>query len=244
MTLQRYRAGVASIRCSLIPDMSDLDFAALRRQMVAQIAAQTIFLTARLGKASLDRRVLDVLGKVPRHEFVRVEVQPLAYADMPLPSGFNKTISQPFIVALMTDLLDLQPTDVVLEIGTGLGYQAAILAELVRSVYSIEIIEELGSEARQRLTRQGYSNVEVRIGDGRGGWPEHAPFDKIIVTAAPDLVPPTLLYQLKAGGKMVIPAGLPDTQQLVLVDKDAGGMTSTKEILPVRFSLLEDSEEE
>jgi len=223
--------------------MSELDFAALRRQMVAQIAAQTIFLTARLGKASLDRRVLDVIGQVPRHEFVRLELQPLAYADMPLPSGFDKTISQPFIVALMTDLLNLQSTDTVLEIGTGLGYQAAILAELAQSVYSVEIIEELALEARQRLARQGYTNIEVRVGDGRIGWSEHAPFDKIIVTAAPDLVPATLLYQLKPGGKMVIPAGLPDTQQLLLVDKDAAGMTATKEILPVRFSLLEDPEE-
>ena len=223
--------------------MSELDFAALRRQMVAQIAAQTIFLTARLGKASLDRRVLDVIGQVPRHEFVRLELQPLAYADMPLPSGFDKTISQPFIVALMTDLLNLQSTDTVLEIGTGLGYQAAILAELAQNVYSVEIIEELALEARQRLARQGYTNIEVRAGDGRIGWSEHAPFDKIIVTAAPDLVPATLLYQLKPGGKMVIPAGLPDTQQLLLVDKDAAGMTTTKEILPVRFSLLEDPEE-
>jgi protein-L-isoaspartate(D-aspartate) O-methyltransferase len=224
--------------------MAELDFAALRRQMVAQIAAQTIFLTARLGKASLDRRVLDVLGQVPRHEFVRLELQPLAYADMPLPSGYDKTISQPFIVALMTDLLNLKPTDSVLEIGTGLGYQAAILAELAQNVYSVEIIEELALEARQRLARQGYANVDVRVGDGRGGWPEQAPFDKIIVTAAPDLVPATLLYQLKPGGKMVIPAGLPDTQQLLLVDKDTKGLATTREILPVRFSLLEDTAEE
>jgi protein-L-isoaspartate(D-aspartate) O-methyltransferase len=224
--------------------MAELDFAALRRQMVAQIAAQTIFLTARLGKASLDRRVLDVLGQVPRHEFVRLELQPLAYADMPLPSGYDKTISQPFIVALMTDLLNLQPTDSVLEIGTGLGYQAAILAELAQNVYSVEIIEELALEARQRLARQGYGNVDVRVGDGRGGWPEQAPFDKIIVTAAPDLVPATLLYQLKPGGKMVIPAGLPDTQQLLLVDKDPKGLATTREILPVRFSLLEDTAED
>jgi len=224
--------------------MAELDFAALRRQMVAQIAAQTIFLTARLGKASLDRRVLDVLGQVPRHEFVRLELQPLAYADMPLPSGYDKTISQPFIVALMTDLLNLKPTDSVLEIGTGLGYQAAILAELAQNVYSVEIIEELALEARQRLARQGYGNVDVRVGDGRGGWPEQAPFDKIIVTAAPDLVPATLLYQLKPGGKMVIPAGLPDTQQLLLVDKDPKGLATTREILPVRFSLLEDTAED
>lgn len=223
--------------------MSEPDFDALRQQMVAQITAQTIFLTARLGKASLDRRVLDVLSQVPRHEFVRLEEQPRAYADMPLPSGYDKTISQPFIVALMTDLLNLQPTDTVLEIGTGLGYQAAILAELADAVYSVEIIEELSLEARQRLARQGYTNVELRVGDGRAGWREHAPFDKIIVTAAPDLVPPSLLYQLKPGGKMVIPAGLPDTQQLLLVEKDQKGMTRTREILPVRFSLLEDPEE-
>jgi|SRR5271165_6297600 len=223
--------------------MSEPDFDTLRQQMVAQITAQTIFLTARLGKASLDRRVLDVLTQVPRHEFVRLEVQPLAYADMPLPSGYDKTISQPFIVALMTDLLNLQPTDTVLEIGTGLGYQAAILAELADSVYSVEIIEELSLEARQRLARQGYTNVDLRVGDGRAGWREHAPFDKIIVTAAPDLVPPTLLYQLKPGGRMVIPAGLPETQQLLLVEKDLKGMARTREILPVRFSLLEDPEE-
>jgi len=223
--------------------MSEPDFDTLRQQMVAQITAQTIFLTARLGKASLDRRVLDVLTQVPRHEFVRLEVQPLAYADMPLPSGYDKTISQPFIVALMTDLLALQPTDTVLEIGTGLGYQAAILAELADAVYSVEIIEELSLEARQRLARQGYTNVELRVGDGRAGWREHAPFDKIIVTAAPDLVPPSLLYQLKPGGKMVIPAGLPDTQQLLLVEKDQKGMARTREILPVRFSLLEDPEQ-
>jgi protein-L-isoaspartate(D-aspartate) O-methyltransferase len=223
--------------------MSEPDFDTLRQQMVAQITAQTIFLTARLGKASLDRRVLDVLTQVPRHEFVRLEVQPLAYADMPLPSGYDKTISQPFIVALMTDLLNLQPTDTVLEIGTGLGYQAAILAELADAVYSVEIIEELSLEARQRLARQGYTNVDLRVGDGRAGWREHAPFDKIIVTAAPDLVPPTLLYQLKPGGRMVIPAGLPETQQLLLVEKDLKGMARTREILPVRFSLLEDPEE-
>jgi len=223
--------------------MSEPDFDTLRQQMVAQITAQTIFLTARLGKASLDRRVLDVLTQVPRHEFVRLEVQPLAYADMPLPSGYDKTISQPFIVALMTDLLNLQPTDTVLEIGTGLGYQAAILAELADAVYSVEIIEELSLEARQRLARQGYTNVDLRVGDGRAGWREHAPFDKIIVTAAPDLVPATLLYQLKPGGRMVIPAGLPETQQLLLVEKDLNGMARTREILPVRFSLLEDPEE-
>lgn len=222
--------------------MSDPEFAVLRQQMVAEIAAQTIFLTARLGKAVLDRRVLDVMGKVPRHEFVRLELRPLAYADMPLPSGYGKTISQPFSVALMTDLLDLQPTDIVLEIGTGLGYQAAVLAEIALRVYSVELIEELAREARSRLSRQGYVNVEIRVGDGRAGWPEHAPFDKIVVTAALDLLPPLLIYQLKPGGRMVIPAGLPDAQQLLLVEKDSDNTVSTREILPVRFSLLEEVE--
>jgi protein-L-isoaspartate(D-aspartate) O-methyltransferase len=142
----------------------------------------------------------------------------------------------------MTDLLDLQPTDVVLEIGTGLGYQTAILAQLARHVFSIELIEELGQQARHRLARQGHANVDIRIGNGCRGWPEHAPFDKLIVTAAPELIPPSFIYQLKPGGKMVIPAGLPDGQQLIVLEKDADGSLSTREIFPVRFSLLEDSE--
>jgi protein-L-isoaspartate(D-aspartate) O-methyltransferase len=217
-------------------------FSALRQRMVAEIAAETIYSSARLGKAALRADVMDVMAKVPRHEFVLLELQPYAYANMPLPSGFGKTISQPFIVAVMTDLLDLQGGDVVLEIGTGLGYQAAILAELAAHVYSIEIIEELAAQARHRLARRGYTNVEIRIGNGCSGWPEQAPFDKIIVTAAPELIPSTLIYQLKPGGKMVIPAGLPDGQQLILLEKDIDGTVSTKEILPVLFSQLEDTE--
>jgi protein-L-isoaspartate(D-aspartate) O-methyltransferase len=222
--------------------MSESDFAALRQAMVAKIVAQTVFLTGRLGKAALGQRAIEAMAKVPRHAFVRLELQALAYADTPLPSGYGKTISQPFIVALMTDLLDLQPSDIVLEIGTGLGYQAAVLAELAMRVYSVELIEELADDARHRLARQGCDNVEVRCGDGRAGWPEHAPFDKIIVTAAPDLVPPSLIYQLKPGGKMVVPAGLPDEQQLLLLEKDSDDNLSTREILPVRFSLLEQVE--
>jgi protein-L-isoaspartate(D-aspartate) O-methyltransferase len=220
--------------------MSDPDFAALRQEMVREIAAQTIFLTGRLGKAAFDRRVLETMSEVPRHAFVPLELQPFAYADTPLPIGYGKTISQPFIVALMTDLLELGPTDVVLEVGTGLGYQTAILAELARQVYSIELIEELAVDARQRLARHGCANVEVRLGDGRAGWPEHAPYDKIIVTAAPDLIPPPLIYQLAPGGRMVIPAGLPDAQQLILVEKDGSDKLLTREVLPVRFSVLEE----
>ena len=218
------------------------DFAALRQRMLAEIAAKTIYASAQLGKAALDRRVMDVLAEVPRHEFVPLELQPYAYADTPLPIGFGKTISQPFIVALMTDLLDLAPTDRVLEIGTGMGYQSALLARLARRVYSMELIEELAQQAGQRLARQGHRNVEIRIGNGCRGWPERAPFDKLIVTAAPEMIPPALLYQLKPGGKMVIPAGLQDAQQLILVDKDADGLVSTREILPVQFSALEDEE--
>jgi protein-L-isoaspartate(D-aspartate) O-methyltransferase len=217
-------------------------FEELRRQMIAVIAAETVFLTGELGKASLDRRVLDVMERVPRHEFVPVELRAYAYANTPLPIGFEKTISQPFIVALMTDLLALRPDDRVLEIGTGLGYQAAILSPLARTVYSVEIIEELAAQANKRLAAQGCANVELRLGNGFHGWPEHAPFDKIIVTAGTDLVPPPLLYQLKPGGRMVIPTGLPDSQQLVLVEKDAGGRIKAKEFLRVRFSLLEGTE--
>ncbi|HVJ25177.1 MAG TPA: protein-L-isoaspartate(D-aspartate) O-methyltransferase [Burkholderiales bacterium] len=217
-------------------------FEELRRQMIAVIAAETVFLTGELGKASLDRRVLEIMGRVPRHEFVPVELRAYAYANTPLPIGFEKTISQPFIVALMTDLLALRPDDRVLEIGTGLGYQAAILSPLARTVYSVEIIEELAAQAKKRLAAQGCANVELRLGNGFHGWPEHAPFDKIIVTAGTDLVPPPLLYQLKPGGRMVIPTGLPDSQQLVLVEKDAEGRIKAKEFLRVRFSLLEGTE--
>jgi len=207
--------------------------------MLAVIAAGAFALRDTIGKSAFDERVMTAMGKVPRHEFVPIELQPYAYANVPLPIGFEKTISQPFIVALMTDLLDIKADDSVLEIGTGLGYQAAILAQLARKVYSVEIIEELGQKAKQRLRQQGCSNVELKIANGYHGWSEQAPFDKVIVTAAPDLIPPPLIHQLKAGGKMVIPAGLPNTQQLILAEKLANGRMTMKEILSVRFSQLE-----
>ena len=222
--------------------MSDDEYAQQRQTMLAEISARAIFACGRLGKAALSPRVMDAMGTVPRHEFVPLELRPYAYADTPLPIGFGKTISQPFIVAVMTDLLDVQPTDTVLEIGTGLGYQSAVLALLAQRVCSIELIEELAAQARHRLARQGHANVEVRIGNGCGGWPERSPFDKVIVTAAPELIPPSLIYQLKPAGKMVIPAGLPGEQQLILLEKDADGSVSTKEIFAVMFSLLEDTE--
>ena len=217
-------------------------FEQLRQHMVAEITAETIFVSGRIGKASLSERAMAAMGKVPRHEFVPAELQPYAYANVPLPIGCNKTISQPFIVALMTDMLDVRSEDSVLEIGTGFGYQAAVLAELARKVYSVDIIEELVDQARLRLGRQHYNNIEFKIGNGCYGWPEHAPFDKIIVTAAPDLIPGALLQQLKAGGRMVIPTGLADAQQLVLVEKDSKGSVTTRELIPVRFSQLEGTE--
>jgi protein-L-isoaspartate(D-aspartate) O-methyltransferase len=222
--------------------MSVQYFEEQRREMVAAIRTIADHLAAEVGKTGLDERVLRVMAKVPRHEFVPVEVLPYAYANMPLPIGFNKTISQPLMVAVMTDLLELKPDDVVLEIGTGLGYQSAILGELVRKVYSVEIIDELAQRAVRQLKSEGYANVEVRVGNGYFGWPEHAPFDKVIVTAAPQLIPPSLLQQLRNGGKMVVPAGLLDAQQLVLVDKHDNGRVTMREILRVRFSPLEETE--
>ncbi len=210
--------------------------------MLAEISAHAAQLRETIGKSAFDQRVMAAMEGVPRHEFVPIEFQAYAYANIPLPIGFDKTISRPFIVALMTDLLDIGPDDAVLEIGTGLGYQAAILAQLARKVYSIELIEELGRQAKQRLHRQGCTNVELKIANGYHGWSEHAPFDRMIVTAAPDLIPPPLIEQLKPGGKLVIPAGLPDAQTLILVEKLSNGRVTTKEILPVRFSLLESAE--
>src|SRR6266436_3602367 len=218
------------------------DLKALREHMLAVIAAGAFELRDTIGKSGLDERVMTAMGKVPRHAFVPLELQPYAYDNIPLPIGFAKTISQPFVVALMTDLLDIKADDSVLEIGTGLGYQAAILAQLARRVYSVEIIEELGQAAKQRLRQQGCSNVELKIANGYHGWSEHAPFDKVIVTAAPDLIPPPLIHQLKAGGKMVIPAGLPNTQQLIVAEKLANGRMAMKEILPGLFSQLEGTE--
>jgi protein-L-isoaspartate(D-aspartate) O-methyltransferase len=223
--------------------MSVAQFETERQEMIAAIRVVAQHLADEIGKTSLDDRVLVAMAKVPRHEFVPIEVQPYAYLNRPLPIGFDKTISQPLMVAVMTDLLELKPDNAVLEIGTGLGYQSAVLAELAGKVYSIEVIDELAQRAVQRLKGEGYTNVELRVGNGYFGWPEHAPFDKVIVTAAPDLIPPPLINQLKAGGRMVIPVGLPDAQHLVVVDKDLTGRVKTKEIMRVLFSLLEGSDQ-
>jgi protein-L-isoaspartate(D-aspartate) O-methyltransferase len=189
-----------------------------------------------LDQGSLDERVLDAIGKVPRHEFVPENQRPYAYENRPLPIGYGQTISQPYIVAIMTDLLKPKKTDRVLEIGTGSGYQAAILAELVDSVYTIEIVEELGQQAAEDLKRTGYTNVHTRIGDGYYGWETEAPFDGIVVTAVASHIPPPLIKQLKSGGRMIIPVGAQFmTQYLVLVTKDIDSKITTQQILPVRF---------
>ena len=214
------------------------DFERMRLEMVAVIAAYTELSAEEIDRNRLNDLVLAAMAKVPRHEFVPTPLQPLAYANTPLPIGCGKTISQPFIVALMVDLLELEKEHKVLEVGTGLGYQAAVLAELCDRVFSIEIVEELANEGERRLRRAGYDRLQLRLGDGAWGWPEEAPFDRIIVAAAPELMPPNLLQQLKPGGRMVIPAGLEDQQQLLLVEKSPSGKVETQEILPVRFAPL------
>jgi len=206
--------------------------------MVAIIDAYARLNGPRLGRDRIDPRVLDAMRRVPRHEFVPPAVVALAYADTPLPIGYGKTISQPFMVALMTDLLELERKHRVLEVGTGLGYQAAVLGELVNKVWSVEIVAELGTEGARRLAAAGYDGVTCRVGDGAQGWPEEAPFDRIIVTAAPELIPTALLRQLRPGGRMVIPAGLEGDQQLILVEKDQAGRIRTQEILAVSFTSL------
>lgn len=212
------------------------DYSSLRKAMIHEIRADVERTRRWIGKGELDPRVLEAMGTVPRHEFVPVRLRSSAYENRPLPIGYGQTISQPFIVALMTDLLGVGPEARVLEIGTGSGYQAAVLAELVKTVYTVEIIPELGKQARLRLVRLGYENVEVRIGDGYYGWPNEAPFDAIMVTAAVDHIPPPLIQQMKPRGRMVLPVGDPfATQQLILVEKGDSGEVRSRQILPVCF---------
>jgi protein-L-isoaspartate(D-aspartate) O-methyltransferase len=218
--------------------MNEEHLAILRRHMVEVIAIHVDLMEEELGKAALDERVLAAMLRVPRHLFVPLSLAAHAYHDMPLPIGFDKTISQPFISALMTDLLAPEPHHAVLEIGTGRGYQTAVLAELADQVWSVEVIEEFASLAEARLQQLGYSRVGIRVGDGSRGWAEHAPYDKILVTAAAERPPPALLEQLKPGGRMVMPVG-GEEQQLTVIDKDETGDTRAREVMPVRFSRLE-----
>lgn len=207
-----------------------------RQKLVKIIEADVRVTSQYLDRQALDPRVLKAIGKVLRHEYVPPSEQAFAYLNVPLPIGHGQTISQPYVVAIMTDLLKPTPDSKVLEIGTGSGYQAAILAELVKHVYSIEIIRPLGEQATRRLSRQGYRNVTTKIGDGYYGWADNAPFDAIVVTAAASHIPPPLIKQLKIGGRMVIPVGSRFlTQQLLLITKEGENKITTRQILPVRF---------
>jgi protein-L-isoaspartate(D-aspartate) O-methyltransferase len=212
------------------------DYQQQRDQLVEQIKSNVQISSDFLEKDQLDAHVLEAISKVPRHEFVPEKQRRWAYKNRPLPIGYGQTISQPAVVAIMTDLLQLEQTDRVLEIGTGSGYQAAVLAELVDSVYSIEIVQELAERGAGDLKRTGYDNVILRKGDGYYGWKESAPFDAIIVTAAASHIPPPLIKQLKPGGRMIIPVGGRFmVQHLILVTKDEAGKVITRQILPVKF---------
>ena len=220
--------------------MEEQHYAILRRHMVEVIDIEFDLLQDELGQAAPDERVRAAMLKVPRHLFVPEQLSSLAYQDTPLPIGFDKTISQPFIVALMTDLLALGPNDKVLEIGTGLGYQTAILAELAGRVWSVEVIEEFTAAAQERLQHFGGTTPQLRVGDGCRGWAQHAPYDKILLTAAAIAGPPeALLEQLKPGGRMVLPIGPDESQLLTVIDKDASGGARGTPLIPVRFSRLE-----
>jgi protein-L-isoaspartate(D-aspartate) O-methyltransferase len=221
----------------LLPEAPQADLAAERARMVATIEAYAKQASIALGRDSIAPEILKVVGNVPRHEFVPDGLRGDAYADRPLPIGYGQTISQPFIVAVMTDLLRVRPDDVVLEVGTGSGYQAAVLAHLARRVHTIEIVPALAESAAARLQRLGYDNVETRLGDGYYGWEAAAPFDGIMVTAAASQIPPPLIQQLKRGGRMVIPLGAPFAlQRLVLVERNADdGRVTAQQLLPVAF---------
>ncbi|HVT44608.1 MAG TPA: protein-L-isoaspartate(D-aspartate) O-methyltransferase [Thermoanaerobaculia bacterium] len=211
-------------------------FAAARANMIRAIEADVRMTSREIGRKNLNPKVMQTMATVPRHLFVPAAAQRSAYENRPLAIGHGQTISQPYIVALMTDLLDVGPGDTVLEIGTGSGYQAAVLAKLVKKVYTIEIIEPLAVQATQRLRTLGYTNVEVRHADGYNGWKEAGPFAAIIVTAAASHIPPPLIQQLAPGGRMVIPVGSPfATQSLMFVQKTADGRIRTRQVLPVAF---------
>lgn len=224
------------ITTAVNPALAKNDYEPARQAMIRVIEADVRETSLYLDKDELDPRVLAALAKVKRHEFVPRGQRKYAYENRPLPIGYGQTISQPYIVAIMTDLLKPKPHHRVLEVGTGSGYQAAVLAELVQNVYTIEIIRPLGEKAWQRLARLGYDNIKVQVGDGYYGWQEHAPYDAIVVTAAASHVPPDLIAQLKPKGRMMIPVGSRFlVQHLLLLEKDSNGKVTTRQILPVAF---------
>lgn len=222
--------------------MSNDFFSTQNENMLAEIALGAFLMSDQLGHDTFDPRVIDAMRAAPRHEFVPLELQKYAYLIQPLSIGFDKTISNPLIIAAMTDLLQVKEHHTVLEVGTGLGYHAAIVAQMAKRVVSMEIVEELALQAQERLARAGYENVEIIVGNGAQGLPLLAPFDRILVTCAPQMIPTTLLNQLKPGGRMVIPSGLEGEQMLMLVTKDVTGRTSIEHILPVGFGPMEGAE--
>src|SRR5215471_1793880 len=225
---------LAAIACAAVS--AEDEYVDARRKMKEEIAALARETAKETGRPTFDARVMAVIGSVPRHRFVPAGQVSSAYENRPLPIGHGQTISQPYIVALMTDLMNLKPDHTVLEIGTGSGYQAAILAELVRTVCTIEIVEPLALAATERLRALGYERVKTKLGDGYYGWEECGPYDAIIVTAAASHVPPPLVRQLKPGGRMVIPVGAPFlAQQLLLIEKRDDGTVQTRQLLPVAF---------
>jgi len=227
---------VAGLTMNAASGQSEFD---AQRQLMVEVLREESARTQGYGAPPLSEATLAVIGKVPRHEFVPELQRRFSYHNRALPIGGEQTISQPYIVALMTDLADVSKDEVVLEIGTGSGYQAAVLSEVAAHVYTIEIIDLLGERAAEDLERLGYDNVSVRIGDGYAGWPEHAPFDAILVTAAPEEVPQPLIDQLAVGGRMVIPVGGQfEGQTLRLLTKEAEGNVSVKDVIAVRFEAL------
>lgn len=219
--------------------LDETHLAIFRRHMVEVVDMHFDLAEEEIGKNVPEPRLRQALLDVPRHLFVPPQLVLAAYQDTPLPIGFDKTVSQPFIGALMIDLLELEPGDSVLEVGTAYGYQAAIMATLGAEVYSVEIVEEFAAEARQRLAALGCDRVQIRVGDGSRGWSEHAPFDKILVTAAAPAPPPALIEQLRPGGRLVMPLGGKDVQQLSVVEKRLDSSLDTREIMAVRFTQLE-----
>jgi protein-L-isoaspartate(D-aspartate) O-methyltransferase len=218
--------------------MTEQHLALFRRHMVEIIDMHFDLTSEEIGRGSLDPHLRAALMGVPRHLFVPQTLMLMAYQDTPLPIGFDKTISQPFIAALMIELLGVGRDTRVLEVGTGLGYQAAVMAEMGAEVWSVDVVEEFAEAALARFSTLQY-DIQVRVGDGSRGWPEHAPFERVLVTAAAAEAPPALIEQLRPGGRMVIPIGGPDVQQLSVVEKDADGEVSMRSIMPVRFTQLE-----
>ena len=218
--------------------MTEQHLAMYRRHMVEVIEMHFDLSEEEIGRGAPEPQLRRALMDVPRHLFVPQSLMLMSYQDTPLPIGFDKTISQPFIGALMLDLLDVEPGSRVLEVGTGFGYQAAVMADMGADVFSVEVVEEFAEAAKARFAALGYE-IEVRVGDGSRGWPEHAPFDRILVTAAAEQVPETLVEQLGSGGRIVIPLGGTDIQQLSVLEKAASGEAETREIMPVRFTQLE-----